>query len=74
MTAGGVLAVLTTYVVHLTDGATLAAIDLESARRLVQDNPGARCEPVVHYRPCPEHRGYEDGNCPSCTAVGGSER
>jgi hypothetical protein len=61
-----VIAVKTTYVVRLPDGVAVDALDLDSARRLVTDNPGATCDPVVHYRPCPEHRSYEVGNCPSC--------
>lgn len=67
-------ALITTYRVHLQDGTDLAATDLATARRLVRDNPGGRCEPVVHYRACPRHPGYEDGNCPGCPHDTGSGR
>jgi hypothetical protein len=65
-----VLGVITTYVVRLPDGTVLDVDDLVTAGRLVLDNPAAQCEPIVHYRPCPNHRAYESGNCPACPADG----
>lgn len=58
----------TTYRVVLLDGTHLDALTLSAADAVVRSNPGADCRPVVHYRPCAAHRGYEAGNCPACQA------
>ena len=57
---------ITTWVVLLPDGSQLTAKTLPEAAAIMERHPGAECNPVVHYRPCPRHAGYEANNCPVC--------
>lgn len=56
----------TTYRVELRDGTHVEAVSLEAAREVIAGHPDARCVPVIRYQACPDHRGYEVGNCPAC--------
>lgn len=57
---------ITVYELTRADGAVQVVTTITEARAAVHDDPTITVRPVVKYRPCPSHRAYEDGYCPSC--------
>ena len=57
---------ITTYEVVVEAGTPRRCTTLAEVAEIVRLHPEARVRPVLSYRACPTHPGYEPQNCPGC--------